>query len=40
MCSPCAALLLHRDVHHCKGTSSIFAEDPDVLVVSVHRYGK
>lgn len=29
-----------RDVHHCKGTDEIFAEDPNVLVISLHRYGR
>jgi acetoin utilization deacetylase AcuC-like enzyme len=33
-------LLPRRDVHHCKGTSEIFAEDPNVVVLSLHRYGR
>ncbi|CAK82939.1 unnamed protein product (macronuclear) [Paramecium tetraurelia] len=26
------------DVHHCDGTESIFYEDPNTLVISIHRY--
>jgi hypothetical protein len=36
--SPCPPGL--RDVHHCKGTSEIFDADPNVLVISLHRYGR
>jgi hypothetical protein len=30
----------HRGIHHCKGTEEIFAEDPNVVVLSLHRYGR
>ena len=30
--------ILDWDVHHCDGTEAIFYEDPDTLVVSIHRY--
>lgn len=33
-------MVIYRDVHHCKGTAEIFAEDPNVLVFSLHRYGR
>ncbi|CAD8184624.1 unnamed protein product [Paramecium pentaurelia] len=26
------------DVHHCDGTESVFYEDPNTLVISIHRY--
>ncbi|WIA13662.1 hypothetical protein OEZ85_007224 [Tetradesmus obliquus] len=32
-------MVIDWDVHHCKGTSEIFAEDPNVVVLSLHRYG-
>lgn len=31
-------MIFDWDVHHCDGTESIFYEDPDVLVISIHRY--
>lgn len=31
-------LILDWDVHHGNGTQKIFAEDPDVLFISLHRY--
>ena len=33
-------LILDWDVHHCDGTEDVFYEDPDTLVISVHRYDK
>ncbi|GET88468.1 histone deacetylase, putative [Leishmania tarentolae] len=33
-------LILDWDVHHCDGTESIFYNDPSVLVISLHQYGK
>jgi histone deacetylase 6 len=31
-------MILDWSVHHAKGTQDIFMDDPDVLVVSMHRY--
>ncbi|KAM3132790.1 hypothetical protein pb186bvf_015095 [Paramecium bursaria] len=31
-------LILDWDVHHCDGTEDVFYNDPDTLVISVHRY--
>jgi acetoin utilization deacetylase AcuC-like enzyme len=43
-CSTAAArprvLILDWDVHHCDGTESVFYDDPSVLVISIHQYGK
>lgn len=31
-------LILDWDVHHGNGTQKVFADDPDVLFISIHRY--
>lgn len=31
-------LIFDWDVHHCDGTEAIFFNDPNVLVISIHRY--
>ncbi|CCW65457.1 unnamed protein product [Phytomonas sp. EM1] len=33
-------LILDWDVHHCDGTESIFYENPSIMVISIHQYGK
>ena len=36
---PLQVLVLDWDVHHGNGTQHMFDDDPDVLYISLHRYG-